>query len=499
MENEDEKARPRAALPGILILLALLGIYHLDGGFLHCVDSMASHHLPISIVREGNLSFRPVEAPALFRWNLPGRRNPSGDAFQSWNDVHAGKPMSHWRDTGQLSLNSMQFCVVRSVRPGLFVNTFGIGPGLVALPIFAVLMAASDDLASDAAAQWYGGKFVGALTVSVSAIFVFLAAALFLRRRSAALLALAYALGTCVWSTSSQALLQHGPNAMFLAMGAYFLCRIGRPGRSAVWCGLALGAAFVCRPTSLLVLAAVGVWLLFAHRKALLPYALGALPLLIAVAVYNDWYLGAPWRFGQSVIAPFIAEPKTGSPQMWQTPMLTGLAGLLASPSRGLFVYSPFLLFALWGAVAVWRDRRFQAFRPLTIALPAIVCLEAKHFDWWSGWSFGYRHLVDLAPLLVVLLVPIAAVIFRRRALLALFAVLLAWSVGVQVLGAFAYNLSGWNARVVAGQEAPQDIDRPEHRHRLWSITDSQIPYYLRHFREARDLRQAKIRAVLKK
>ena len=497
MANDEQKAR--AALPGILILLALLGVYHLDGGFLYTVDSMASLQLPISVVEEGNLSFRPIEAPGLFRWNVSGARPATGITFQSWDEVHAGRPMSHWRDAGRVSLHSMQFCLVPSVHPEVYVNTFGVGPGLVALPVFTALMATSGDLASDAGSLWYGGKLVGALCVSISAAFVFLAAAGFLSRPGAALLALAYGLGTCVWSTSSQGLLQHGPNAMFLAMGAYFLSRVGGPGRGALWCGLALGAAFVCRPTSLIVLGAVGLWLLLAHRRALLPFCLGALPLLAAVAAYNAYYLGAPWIFGQSQIAPVIAQHKTGSPEMWPTPLFTGLAGILVSPSRGLFVYSPFLLFALWGAVAAWRDARFRALRPLTLALPAILCLEAKHFDWWSGWSFGYRHLVDLAPLLVLLLVPITAAVLRRRALLALFAVLLAWSVGVQVLGAFAYNLSGWNARVVAGQEAPLDVDRPEHRHRLWSITDSQIPYYLGHFREARELRQKKIRSLLEK
>ena len=34
-----------------------------------------------------------------------------------------------------------------------------------------------------------------------------------------------------------------------------------------------------------------------------------------------------------------------------------GVAGLLLSPNRGLLVYTPIMLFALWGAVRVWRRR----------------------------------------------------------------------------------------------------------------------------------------------
>ena len=35
------------------------------------------------------------------------------------------------------------------------------------------------------------------------------------------------------------------------------------------------------------------------------------------------------------------------------------------------------------------------------------------------------------------------------------------------------------------------DIDRPAHRDRLWSWTDSQIVYYATHFRESRARKRA--------
>ncbi len=497
MTETDKKATTHKSLLAAAVFMSLLTVYHVNGGFLYGNDAKASLYLPVSVIEEGNLSFRPVEVPSMFVWDIRGARGVTTTSIRSWDMVVSGKPMSFWRDAGKITFNREQYFLVPSIHAGYYVNTFGIGPGILALPAFTVLHATVDNLAENPKALWYGGKFVAAMTVAVSGAFIFLTAAGFVKFRYAVFLALVYGLGTCVWSTSSQALWQHGPNEMFLAMGVYFLSRIGISRRNAIWCGLAVSAAFVCRPTSILVLAAIGIYLLVTDRKAMVAFVLACLPLMLMMAVYNDYYLGSPFTFGQSKVSASTAEIKTGSSEMWQTPLPTGLAGLLISPSRGLFVYSPFFAFAIWGGITVWRDRRYYALRPITIAILAILCLEAKHFDWWSGWSFGYRHIVDLSPLLAVLLVPVVASIFRKRRLAALLLVMVAWAVMVQFLGAFAYTLSGWNARTVPGEKAVLDIDRPEHRHRLWSVGDSQIFYYLTHFREARQRKSAMMKLWL--
>ncbi|MDA1278062.1 MAG: hypothetical protein O2960_29045 [Verrucomicrobia bacterium] len=61
-----------------------------------------------------------------------------------------------------------------------------------------------------------------------------------------------------------------------------------------------------------------------------------------------------------------------------------------------------------------------------------------------------------------------------------LFSVFLGWSIVVQFVGAFAYDLISWHK--VEGM----NIDRPEYRHRLWSWKDCEIAYYMAHFSESR-------------
>ena len=168
----------------------------------------------------------------------------------------------------------------------------GLGPGLTALPVMAVLDWATGDLLQDPKTIWYGAKFVASALVAGSAAFVFLTAVQFTTRNLALLLATSYALATCVWSISSQALWQHGPTEFFLAMGTWLLTRVERGKGPMVGCGLAYAAAVACRPNSAIVCLAVGVYLLVRHRQRSWPCFLGCLPIAVGLAWYNANYLG---------------------------------------------------------------------------------------------------------------------------------------------------------------------------------------------------------------
>src|SRR4029077_3795494 len=101
-------------------------------------------------------------------------------------------------------------------------------------------------------------------------------------------------------------------------------------------------------------------------------------------------------------------------------------------------VYSPFLAAAFAGAVLAWKDARYEPLRFLTIAVPALWIFAFLWFDWWGGWTYGYRPIVDSVPLLVLLCLPTLEWLLARPAWRAAFVLSLAWSVLVQVLGAFA-------------------------------------------------------------
>ena len=270
-----------------------------------------------------------------------------------------------------------------------------------------------------------------------------------------------------------------------------------------------------------MVLLAVGIYLVIRNKPAFVRFAAGCLPAVVLVGIYNTYYLGAPWEFGQGITGRAVALRMTGSQELWQTPLWEGLAGLLISPSRGLFVYSPVLAFALWGVFLAWRRPGLAILRPFSLAAAVILIIQSKWFCWWGGYSFGYRIILDITVLLIPFLAVTMDELFRRKTLLAAFAVLLACSLLVQIVGVFADDASGWNARTgylvqVDPSAAPQimvdkadaealasqhpsaktarivmEVDSPEFRHRLWQLRDSQLVYLLSNFRQCRQNKRA--------
>ncbi len=431
-----------------LLFAALWLVYLADGGFAVANGAKPNVWLTIAILDHHALTFARAEEPFMF--------TPHGEKYY----------------------------LTASVPPGRYAGTFGLGAGLTALPVLAALRVTVGRLESHPWLLWYAAKAIAAACVAASAAFVFLAALAFTTQRRALAVAIAYALGGCAWSIASQALYQHGPDMLFLALGAYLLIR-----QRDLGAGLALGAATWCRPTSAVVVICVGVWLLGREWRRGLRFAAGAAALLIPLALYNWHWLGAPWNTGQTERAADIARGKTGVADPWQTPFGFGLAGLLVSPSRGLFIFSPLFVLSFVALVPIFdlRSDRFATLRPLAIAALGLIAIAAKWFDWWGGWTYGYRPLVDVTPLLALMLVPLVDFVFAQRWRRIVAGLVLGWSVAVQALGAFTYDTDGWNA------SNGRDIDREKWRHRLWSFDDWQVSYYATHIPEARRARREAI------
>ncbi|HOE66598.1 MAG TPA: hypothetical protein PLO62_08720 [Candidatus Hydrogenedentes bacterium] len=511
----------------LALFLLLLAVYLINGDLLVVNDATPNLYLPVSLVREGNVTFTPDEYPFMFIWNVDTPAGQQQRLFPPWDMTFQGASILDLHRAGKARVKGGIYMAVESVREGQYVNFFGLGTGISALPVIGPLTGVLGDWHLHQAWLWQAGKCIAAAYAAGSAALLVLVARSLIDGKSAFLVALAYGLGTCVWSVSSQGLTQHAPNEFFLMLGTFFLTRVGRDRRQAAFSAAAYAWAVWCRPTSALVVCCALGYLVWKDRRALVPFMVTGLPFAVALGVYNAYYLGSPFRFGQTVGGEMLAEIKTGSPEVWQTPLWEGLAGHLVSPSRGLFVFSPFLLFAVWGAVRAWKRPEFAALRPLLVATALMLLVESKHFDWWSGLSYGYRHIVDLMPFAALSLVPVMPDIRRRRLLLAVFVALLAWSVGVQFLGAFAYDINGWNRRVattlrlpdradlvvvadreeverlkaipgvMALSEEGQDVDSPRYRHRLWSWRDNQIGYHALHFTEGRMARRAQYEPLL--
>ncbi len=514
-----ERVRPSNRAVALLVLALLFVVYHANFSVLDEGDAVPSINLPLSVLETGRLSIDAEHFPEMFKWKSKAPLRELTDFyFISWNDRGWGKTMREWKRLGNLEFNGPRYYIVKSPRRGTYVSTFGPIPGLFLLPMAAPFYALDHDLAGKLALKTSVAKLEASLLVSACAAMLFLIAARRTTRRRALIVAFVYGLGTCAWAISSQNIWQQTVNQFLLTAGAFFL--LGNVDRRSVAAlsGLALGAATACRATGAVMLVAAFAHLFVYHRKSALAFFLGSLPVPFLIAVYNWYYFGSPLVFAQELVGHVIAQEKTGSPALWQTPLLTGVTGLLTSPSRGLLVFSPVLLPAFYGAYRASRDPAYRAFRPLIASALVTMVLQCKWFDWWGGWAYGYRPWLDAVPYLTLLLLPALDAVVATTARRALFGAAFAWSVFVQAVGALTYDRM-WNMRTLFVVRVPDqakpiglptesearnlaerrngiylgpttcDIDYPFCRHRLWSLDDNMIWYHVTHFREARGRR----------
>jgi hypothetical protein len=346
---------------------------------------------------------------------------------------------------------------------GHLYNFYPPGASLLALPAVGVARLAGLEMTDprhDEALQ----VLLSALLVAALFLVLERTARRFLPPDAAFLAALAFVLGTSIASTFGTALWSHGPAALLSALALLHLAS-HRPGGRApngLLLGLLLGGAFLCRPTAALPAVLVFSLLLGRHRREALRYALAggaAVALLV----------------GFSLAALGIPLPSYYLPRSWpvNAQPLVGLLGILASPGRGLFAFSPFLLAGLagWGSARLRRDPLFLLASAWAALHVALVC---RHADWWGGWSYGPRLLSDSLPAWFLLVVLSAVAIEKRLrarparvAVAALASAAVLFSAGVHsVQGLFNRATWTWNDR-------PNVYDAPAEK--LFDVTNPQF------------------------
>jgi hypothetical protein len=291
-------------------------------------------------------------------------------------------------------------------------------------------------------------RLVAAALTALSAALLFIVLRRLVSGRWAVAITLLYGLGTSTWQFSGQALWTHVLSELALVI----LCAIflredaeHKPSRAAfILAGLTVTVAVCNRPQMIgfAFLTAVFVW--NHHRRHVGAFV--ALPLFggALLAVYN-----------LSVFRSFAGG--YGGFNHFSTPLLSGLAGLFFSPNRGLFIFTPILLFAFSGAVQVWRTNAHPWMRYMGIGLLLHVLLYAKFDEWWAGYSFGPRYFTDVVPLLCLFLVYGLVPVCRTRPVAVLCTALAVYGIGVQAVGVYCDD-DDWNRTPVRLELHPERV-----------------------------------------
>jgi len=383
----------------ICLLLGIVSfvIYNVNLRAITAIDTYAARYLPLSIWHNHTLVLDPIVSAV-----AQGRKVPD---------------TARWIMTG---------------RGGHLVSLYPVVVPVVIAPLYLPVIPYLDAKGWDSLEVDYVARIMEKLVASLMAAVTVMLVYLLLRRRSepgtAALLTLVFAFGTTTWAISSQALWMHGLGQLSIAATLLLLtgpCSAWRAAAAGFFCAL---IACNRQPDAILAagLALYGVW--WAGPRVLPFLAAGALPVQLLLA-YNWGVVGHVAGAYALVYRPDLARGD----------VLANVAALLFSPTHGLFVFSPFLLFIPCCLVLVLRDR---STRWLTAAIGGAVVVQlivyGMFHDWRQGVSFGPRWLTDMLPLLFWMLPPIVAALSVAGRVA--FGAACAVAVAIQVVGAFWYT-----------------------------------------------------------
>jgi hypothetical protein len=189
---------------------------------------------------------------------------------------------------------------------------------------------------------------------------------------------------------------------------------------------LALGANILTRLTTVLDIAAAGLFVLLilsagnVRGRVLLArlweYIRVAAPCYALFVLIDRLYqylrFGTLWNTYLSVAAEQQRKLDSDLPPNypWTTPLHTGVLGPLITREKSLFLYDPLMLLTILLAVLIWKRFRPEIQAYLTSGaclLGAYILLYARYYDWSGDYAWGDRFITTPVQLLAMISIPL--------------------------------------------------------------------------------------------
>ena len=436
----------------------------------------------------------------------------NGQVISSNDSIPHSLIALHWLENGTLNLdafrgsyyympvdmfgsNGIPYFLAEAPN-GHLTSAYPIGVSLVTFPLYliffvylkviSVIQAATSDVSPnilDITAQSFVPyrqtfeKIAAVIATSLTVVLFYLSVRLKFHRAVAIAATFIYAFATSNWTISAQGLWQH--TISNLALVSILLCLL-KANRTAglrrkvllvtagFFCGLLPGI----RPTSLLFSIAVVIYSVFEYRRDIIFLLLGCSSFLFN-AFWNFYYFGLSLK--GLVVGGYssLFNNRSSSYQFSLAYFTDAFFGLLVSPSRGLLIYSPVVLFAIPGANRAIKGKAGKDEKLLVCLLIACGVLFIQYcfyIPWWGAITYGSRFLVDTLPVLCFLMSYFIAAQFdsflkEKRYFTSIFIAFLLsiiLSTSVQVIGAFS-DRHVWDTLPIP------------HHSRFWDWQDSQL------------------------
>lgn len=238
---------------------------------------------------------------------------------------------------------------------------------------------------------------IASLLAMVLLLLNYKLARLFVSDYTALLLTLIFTFATSYISTCGTALWSFNTELIFIVLALIQIAKSEieesyKPDFKLL--GLFLFLAWLCRPSSMVFIAFVFIWMFLKHRNLVLKT-------IVSFGVFFGFFMLLSYSWYGTFI-PFYYNP-----MMWQSMTKTvsiweGFFLILFSPHRGLFIFSPFLILAF---LTTFTQAKKTLLFKLLIGWFLVYILSLGNLsNWWGGWSFGARLCTDIVPCLFLLL-----------------------------------------------------------------------------------------------
>ena len=286
-------------------------------------------------------------------------------------------------------------------RGGQYYSKYGLGYALSFLPQVAIARLLSEVIPVDK-------KYLEQAVISFTNTFYAagIACALFLLfsilgyRKRRALLAVACIAASSILLPYSKIVQSETLTTFMLFL---FLIIVAHDHEIKLHSGCAIGilyaALYFIKPVNIVFGSVIGLYVIIRFfQKRATASGLAAFCLMsilpLAVIFYFNWY-----RFGS------ILKFGYGS-QQWQftTPLMKGLAGFFFAPSKSMFLFSPLIIYCLFGFKRFFMKQRRIALCIIGIGTLYLL-LFAQWVDWKGGWAWGPRLIVPAIILIHIVLI----------------------------------------------------------------------------------------------
>ena len=288
----------------------------------------------------------------------------------------------------------------RTLYKGVKINKYYSGTAIAQLPFFLVAHALTfmTSYPTDGFSRLYQ------VFMNIAAIFYLFIGLVFMRNylRSfqvndnvIAFIILLIVFGTNLFYYAvSEPGMSHVYSFAFISMFAYYSRKyfITLDHTYTFYCAALLGLSFLIRPVNVLVIFT-------------LPFAAGSFEkfregMKAMVKQKIKFFFACSLVFGIILIQFLVYKIQTGDLFIYSY----GTEGFnwfdphpidfLFSFRKGVFVYTPLLLFAMAGFAYLWKKERFR-FYSLFIFSGVLIYVLSAWWNWWYGGSFGSRVMID--------------------------------------------------------------------------------------------------------